>query len=47
MRDFLGSEKDIEDAKHLYNLFKDNLDTKLLDFLRKLNKEKEFNRYLL
>lgn len=44
---FLGSEKDIEDAKHLYNLFKDNLDEKLLfEFIRKFKIEEVFNRYL-
>ena len=35
---FLGSEKDIEDAKYLYNVFKDKLDKSLLDqFIRNLN----------
>lgn len=44
---FLGSEKDIEDAKHLYNVFKNELDGKLLkEFLKRLNKEDIFNRYL-
>ena len=44
---FLGSEKDIEDARHLYRLFKDKLDLGLLaEFNRKLNIEKAFNRYL-
>jgi hypothetical protein len=44
---FLGSEKDIEDAKHLYLLFEDKLDLKLLyEFNRKLEIEDSFKRYL-
>jgi hypothetical protein len=44
---FLGSEKDIEDARYLYGIFKDNLDLKLLqEFNRKLKIEELFNRYL-
>jgi len=44
---FLGSEKDIEDAKHLYRMFKENLDMELLqDFNRKLKIEGLFERYL-
>ena len=44
---FLGSEKDIEDAKHLYNLFKGKLDLNLLEaFNRKLNITKMFYKYL-
>jgi len=44
---FLGSEKDIEDAKYLYNLFKDNLDSDLLEqFSRNLNIEASFRKYL-
>lgn len=44
---FLGSEKDIEDAKHLYNLFKDDIDgVALKEFNRKLKIEALFNRYL-
>jgi hypothetical protein len=44
---FLGSEKDIEDAKYLYKLFKDNLNLPLLiDFNRKLKIEQSFNKYL-
>lgn len=35
---FLGSEKDIEDARHLYNLFKEKLNKQELAYsLRKLN----------
>lgn len=35
---FLGSEKDIEDALHLFHVFKDSLDMELLQaFNRKLN----------
>ncbi|MBI4454195.1 hypothetical protein HY636_06125 [Candidatus Woesearchaeota archaeon] len=44
---FLGSEKDIEDARFLYNLFKDKLNKALLlEFNRKLNIDEVFNRYL-
>lgn len=44
---FLGTEKDIEDARYLYNLFKDKLDISLLtEFNRKLNIEKVFIKYL-
>ncbi|MEP0826215.1 MAG: hypothetical protein HRF40_12085 [Nitrososphaera sp.] len=44
---FLGSSKDIEDARHLYMLFKDRLDKGLLtQFLIKLDKEGRFNKYL-
>ncbi len=44
---FLGSEKDIEDAKYLYELFKDNLDMILLaEFNRKLKIENVFNKYI-
>ena len=44
---FLGSEKDIEDARFLYNLFKDRLDMPLLqDFNRKLKIDEQFNLYI-
>lgn len=44
---FLGSEKDIEDAKHLYNVFSGKMDKKLLmSFLRKFNKVEEYIKYL-
>jgi hypothetical protein len=44
---FLGSSKDIEDARHLYMLLKDKLDKPLLaQFLIKLDKEGRFNKYL-
>ena len=44
---FLGSGKDIEDARHLYQLLKENLNQKLLsEFLLKLDKKGLFNRYL-
>ncbi len=43
----LGSEKDIEDAKFLYELFKETLDVTLLrDFNRKLKTQTLFQRYL-
>ena len=44
---FLGSEKDIEDAKHLYNLFKGKIDVPLLkEFNKKLKIGGVFKRYL-
>lgn len=44
---FMGSEKDIEDAKYLYNIFKDNLDKSLLEqFIRNLNIGNKFKAYL-
>lgn len=44
---FLGSEKDIEDAKHLFNVFRDKIDSNLLkEFLKRFNKEDIFKRYL-
>ena len=44
---FLGSEKDIEDAKYLYKIFIDKLDLKLLEeFNRKLKIEEVFNKYI-
>jgi hypothetical protein len=44
---FLGSEKDIEDAVHLFKLFKSYLDMKTLtDFNRKLKTQYLFNKYL-
>jgi len=44
---YLGSEKDIEDAKHIYGIFKDKIDLVLLhDFNRKFKTLDLFNRYL-
>jgi hypothetical protein len=44
---FLGSEKDIEDAKHLYRIFKDTLDTVLInEFNAKLGVESLFREYM-
>lgn len=44
----LGSEKDIEDARYLYYIFKDRLDNKLLmKFVKKLDKEALFKQFLL
>lgn len=38
-----GNNKDLEDAKHLYELFKENLNnTELLRLIKELNVEKEF-----
>lgn len=43
----LGSEKDIEDAKFLYQLFKESLDMTIInDFNRKLKTQALFRRYL-
>jgi hypothetical protein len=44
---FLGSEKDIEDAKYLHTLFKDRIDQMLMgEFLQKLNVRKAAEKYL-
>jgi len=44
---YLGSEKDIEDARFLYNLFKENLDMPLLkEFNQKLKIGEVFDNYL-
>lgn len=44
---YLSTEKDIEDARHLYKLFEEILDKHMLqDFLKKLDKEDKFNKYL-
>lgn len=43
----LGSEKDIEDARHLYKLFKDKLDNIILEGFNERFKTKEvFNKFL-
>ena len=45
---FLGSEKDIEDARYLYKLFVETLDKDLFGyFLENLDKEDRFNEYLV
>lgn len=44
----LGSGKDMEDARHLYKLFKEILDESLLKyFLEKLDKEDMFHKYIV
>ncbi len=44
---FLGSEKDIEDAKYLYELFKEKLNSNVLrQFNQKLKIEEVFDKYL-
>jgi len=44
----MGSEKDIEDAKYLYNLIKEHLNAELLrEFNTKLKTTKIFRKYLL
>jgi hypothetical protein len=44
---FLGSEKDIEDARYLYRVLYQHLDQEELKFfLEKLDKTGDFNRYL-
>ncbi len=41
---YLGSEKDLEDAKHLYSLFKDKLNlNELMKLVKLLNVENKFN----
>ena len=43
----LGTEKDIEDAKYLYEIFKSHLNINLLkEFNRKLNIDALFNKYI-
>lgn len=45
---YLSSEKDIEDAKHIYNRFKNKLDNKLLNyFVKELKVTIRFRKYLL
>jgi hypothetical protein len=44
---YLGTEKDIEDAKYLFKVFQGNLDLALLEeFNRKLKTEELFQRYV-
>jgi hypothetical protein len=44
---FLGSEKDIEDAKHLYKIFRNKLNISLLNhFNQKLNIKDTFDTYI-
>ena len=43
----LGSEKDIEDAVHLYSIFRDHLDRdQFMSFLQNLDQLDAFRRYL-
>jgi len=43
----MGTQKDIEDARHLYRLFKERLDESLLKlWLKKLHKEDMYDKYL-
>ncbi len=43
---WLGSNKDIEDAIHIYTLFRDNLDQKLLkNMAKRLNVGKQMNKH--
>lgn len=43
----LGSEKDIEDAKHLYEVFKDNIKYNILsEFNKKLKTNNVFTKYI-
>ncbi len=45
---YLGSEKDIEDARYLYKLFEDRLDqNKLSEFINLLEVKNKLERYLL
>ncbi len=42
---FLGSDKDYEDARHLFNIFKDKIDIeKLKDFSHRLNVHKKLKK---
>ncbi|MBS3107464.1 hypothetical protein J4468_00975 [Candidatus Woesearchaeota archaeon] len=44
---FLGSEKDIEDARYLFRIFKDKLNLeKMHSFNRKLKIEEKYNKYI-
>jgi len=44
---YLGSQKDIEDARHLYKVVQDHLDTKMLnDFNQKFKTYELFNTYI-
>lgn len=44
---FLGSEKDIEDARYLYAIFREWLDRPLMqEFCQKLKIQKTFNKYI-
>lgn len=44
---FLGSEKDIEDARYLYSIFRERINESVLGkFLKKLRVESYFRRYL-
>ena len=43
---YLGGEKDIEDAVHIYHIFKERLDKKLLDeLIQKLDVKDRAERY--
>ena len=45
---FLSSEKDIEDARFLYRLFKDKLNRERIDyFINKLKVKEKFEKYLV
>ena len=45
---FLSSEKDIEDARFLYKLFKEKINKEKLEyFIEKLNVKEAFGKYLL
>ncbi|OYT35884.1 hypothetical protein B6U91_02285 [Candidatus Pacearchaeota archaeon ex4484_71] len=44
---FLGSEKDLEDAKYLYNIFENDIEVSLLnEFMKKLKVRDKFKRYI-
>lgn len=43
----LGSEKDLEDAKYIYNIFNDNINVKLLDYFnQKFKVVEKYNKYI-
>jgi len=44
---YLGSEKDVEDARYLYKLFKNHLNLEILnEWNKKLNIVEKFNKYI-
>jgi len=44
---YMETKKDIEDARHLYRLFKEKLDDSVLkSWLKKLHKEDMYDKYL-
>jgi hypothetical protein len=45
---FLGSDKDLQDARHLYDLFRDNIDKEAIsDYASQLNVSEEAKKLVL